>query len=338
MTFLVRFPLILACFFCLPAHAGPALSPLTESILRGDVAGVRQALDAGASPNALDPVLRRPPLMLAVSPSSHPVPELIDLLAARGANLEYRDPDTGLTPLLESMNTGKNRGVYVDTDLQSVAAVVARLLRLGTNPNQVDLRGRTPLMQAALLKRPEVVSALLKAGAKVQSADLEGDTALMFAAAADDAAAVKLLLAQCERTGNRQLAGVRNLRRATAHQVGVNTGASQEVLALLTDPAAAAVPTDPSGRAVHPAAAAEPNPAGPARNKWLTSGLTSVAAIIGAAAHSLHSGEPRPRKPLPAVPAAALPPAATPTPLPPPPVVPAPARKPNGGKGDAPAP
>ncbi len=327
MPTLIR--LLIPLLYCAQALAGTALSPITEGVLRGDATTVRQALDAGASANAPDPLLRRPPLMLAVTPGIHPVLDVIDLLAARGANLEYRDPDTGITPLLEAMNTGKNRGVYVDTDLQTAATVVMRLLRLGANPNQADLRGRTPLMQAALLRRPEVITALIKAGAKIQSADLEGDTALMFAAAADDAASAKLLLAQAERAGVRLFSATRNQKGQTAHQVGMTTGAGAETLALLTVQA----PQDGPNRPQTISASGTEPPPNPTRNKWMASGLTSVATLIGAAAHSQYGGEQRPRKPTaPAPQPAVTPNVATTTASPPP--VPAP-RKPSIGKGEA---
>jgi diguanylate cyclase (GGDEF)-like protein len=71
---------------------------------------------------------------------------------------------------------------------------VRQLINSGADPNAVDNKGNTPLMEAAFFKYPDVVRFLLEKGADVSLRNNGGDTALIEAMRAGHADVVELLL------------------------------------------------------------------------------------------------------------------------------------------------
>ena len=67
-------------------------------------------------------------------------------------------------------------------------------LTQGSDPNQVDSDGRTPLIQAAIENRLELAKLLLEAGANVNAQDRLGNSALHFAAQEYHCEMARLLL------------------------------------------------------------------------------------------------------------------------------------------------
>lgn len=107
-----------------PAQAQPAMSPLVASILAQDLEGMRAALDAGASANALDPELQRAPLHIAVSPGSPRAPAVVDLLVSRGADLNAEDAKTKLTPLMAASIVVDTSGPFAVLEMQKSKLLV----------------------------------------------------------------------------------------------------------------------------------------------------------------------------------------------------------------------
>jgi ankyrin repeat protein len=79
---------------------------------------------------------------------------------------------------------------------QSSPEIVALLLEAGADPNAPNQFGVTPLLQASRYGDAATMTALLDGGADAEAAQREGETPLMAAARAGSVAAVKLLLEQ----------------------------------------------------------------------------------------------------------------------------------------------
>src|SRR5439155_178555 len=75
------------------------------------------------------------------------------------------------------------------------AAMVAKLLAAGANPNAALIAGETPLMVAARSGKPEVVERLLAKGANVSARGARGQDALMWAVAQKHPDVVQVLVA-----------------------------------------------------------------------------------------------------------------------------------------------
>ena len=71
---------------------------------------------------------------------------------------------------------------------------VEDLLELGVNPNTIDNRGRSALMEAAAFDHPEIVRLLLEAKAEVNIQSSNGKTALMWASIRGHTENVRMLL------------------------------------------------------------------------------------------------------------------------------------------------
>ena len=162
---------------------------LTATIWGGDLASARfllsrgsivtdGALDAAASREepefarlllgAVDQSRRRrlgPLLLVAVR---HGDAVTRDLVAA-GADVNWRDPSDGRTPLLTAIETGQ---------LDRAAFLLAR----GASPSTADHAGRTPLHAAASASNTGFIAMLSGRGANVNAQDREGRTPLMVAA------------------------------------------------------------------------------------------------------------------------------------------------------------
>jgi ankyrin repeat protein len=148
-----------------PSVVDTAASPLATAAARGDLARVRELLDAGTKD--VDAPDRDG------TPALHWVARLgdADLLArllAAGAKVDGTDRH-GVTPLQVAIGEGN-------------AGVVRRLLEAGADANKLDAAGESPLLLAARVGEPEVARALLAHGAAVDSREQSfGQTPLMVA-------------------------------------------------------------------------------------------------------------------------------------------------------------
>ena len=104
---------------------------------------------------------------------------MVDLLLSRGADVAAKSTE-GRTSLLVALDRHRD------------AAVVARLLAAGSDPNARDNKGNTALGLAA--RSPENMRLLLAAGAFADQRDGRGGTALMAAAAYGNLEGMRLLL------------------------------------------------------------------------------------------------------------------------------------------------
>lgn len=107
----------------------------------------------------------------------------IDAALARGARLETRHGERGLTPLMLA--------IYRDH-----ITIAKLLLERGADPNASNLHGHTPLIMAAAGGQGDLAKMLLARGARVDAAEEGGNTALMWAAYWGHLELVELLLAQ----------------------------------------------------------------------------------------------------------------------------------------------
>lgn len=73
---------------------------------------------------------------------------------------------------------------------------VSKLLNMGANPNEIDVYGYTPLIQTAIMNKPDIAALLIDKGADVDAKDLAGRTPLHWAADNHNLGLCKLFLEQ----------------------------------------------------------------------------------------------------------------------------------------------
>ncbi len=136
-----------------------------SAILAGDVAAVRELLDAGADPQGRSPD-GRTPLMIAAGLGSSP---MVELLLAAGADVLTSEPRMGATALHKAAQSGA-------TD------VIGLLLDHGAIVDQQSFRiGHTPLMDAVQHRREAAVRLFLARGARTMIRNHWQQTALDLA-------------------------------------------------------------------------------------------------------------------------------------------------------------
>jgi hypothetical protein len=174
-----------------PGSRRALASELVAASTRGDVAGVRRLLAAGADPTRGDDETGASAVHAAAA-LGHA--EILALFADSGAALDAPDFQ-GLTPLLRAAGAGHaqvvkmllQRGArsQVADALREAAAgghleIVRALIQAGAPVDARDELGLTALMYAIGrgVTRPDVMKALLDSGAAVNAVDMEGRTAL----------------------------------------------------------------------------------------------------------------------------------------------------------------
>jgi ankyrin repeat protein len=165
----------------------PELPPGPDDLLlqaarRGDSAGVRAALAAGADPDSRprpEATDQRTPLIAAATAAE--LGALRALIAA-GAGVD-RDSN-GLTALIAA-----TRDSY-DGRIEAVMTLLAN----GADPNRADEAGNTPLHFAALTRDAGVAQSLIDAGARIDAINREGLTPLAIACEAANWTVVEFLL------------------------------------------------------------------------------------------------------------------------------------------------
>jgi N-acyl-D-amino-acid deacylase len=167
------------------------ISPLTEAVWKGDVAGVKRLLAAGEDPDARD--------FQGFAPWRWAI--------VVGEN-------EALTLLLEKIPVIRNDDLRGRRGLLTAAArnnlLAARELIKRAVPADVpaaDGSGGTALLVAAASGYTDLVTLLLDAGADVRRQDAHGDTALMAAVRIGSIETVKLLLARGADVGQQDDAG-----------------------------------------------------------------------------------------------------------------------------------
>lgn len=141
--------------------AEPALS---HAVIAGDLARIREMLDAGADVNVKDG-LDRTPLHLA---AFHGRTEIIDLLIAHGADVNARDL-TATSPLHAAVIAGKQ------------GAAVQMLLDRRADLQAINGKGQTALHLAAATGQPRLTKFLIERGADVHKRDFDGQLPVYYA-------------------------------------------------------------------------------------------------------------------------------------------------------------
>lgn len=173
----------------------PANAALLEAIRAGDVAGLRQLLASGASPDAVD-ADGVTALEVAIENQQQ---EAIELLLDAGASLDTRP---GAEPIIVAALRQGDETLAMDL-VQRGAPVAAA-------------EGTAPLVTAvASGANDELLDVMLAAGADVNAADGTGETPLVAAVAAGDARLVALLLAKGARVDVAGADGFSPLQLAT---------------------------------------------------------------------------------------------------------------------------
>jgi uncharacterized protein len=158
-------------------RATPADIRLIDAVKRADVIAVRSLIAQRVDLNAAD-VDGSTALHWAARLER---PEIVDLLAAAGANARAATR-YNVTPLALAAANGN-------------ALIIDRLLKAGADPNGTSEEGQTALMTASLTGNVAAMKVLLGHGANVHTREPnKGQTALMWAASAGNAAAADLLV------------------------------------------------------------------------------------------------------------------------------------------------
>jgi cytohesin len=134
---------------------------LLKAILNKNAAGVRQALDRGADPNARFGGSSTAALHYAAGSGN---PELVATLLEAGADPNLRDAEQG-TPLHWAATDGN-------------IEISRRLLRAGADINADTRRGNTALHRAAFHNRVDFVQLLLDERANPNARNADGQTPL----------------------------------------------------------------------------------------------------------------------------------------------------------------
>ncbi|KAJ5190872.1 ankyrin [Penicillium cinerascens] len=131
---------------------------LSDTVYSENPAIAKHFLAAGFDPNSCQSSYFETPLCLltvAGTKSTREYEPTLDVLLDYGADLEWRDPSTGMTPLLVLIEKGENPG---KPRWRSVKV----LLKKGADPFCVCSRGNTPLLMAAYHDSLATVKVLLE--------------------------------------------------------------------------------------------------------------------------------------------------------------------------------
>jgi len=156
---------------------GTGDSPVAKAVKAGDLATVRELIDARADVNATSGDGSVPLLWVAYNSDI----EMARVLITAGAKVDVAN-NYGVTPLLQASRTGD-------------AEMMGLLIKAGADPNRSNPQGETPLMAASRSGSLPAVRLLLDRGVDVNATDaVQAETALMRATAEGHADVVDALL------------------------------------------------------------------------------------------------------------------------------------------------
>ena len=195
---------IAVLLFCAAGLCRGAPGGLREAVRSGDLAAIKNLIDAGADLNERDS-LGATPLLDAAWYGNE---QIVRMLVEGGARVDAAHEEGGSTPLDYAVLRGNatiarlliDRGAKSSRALHTAAlhgqAEIAQLLIAAGSPCDArDDNGSSPLDLAAMEGNRETVEALLAGGAKVDAPHpATGATPLLEAAGKGNAAAVTVLL------------------------------------------------------------------------------------------------------------------------------------------------
>jgi len=155
---------------------------LLQAAAQGDLAQLREQLEAGVDPN----VCNRAGVSAIGIAASRGWAEGVAILLEAGV-----DP----SQQIRNSEPGAHQGPLLNFPAANGSIETVRLLvEAGAALDDADPTGITPLVAAAYMGHESIVRLLCQAGAGLELRDQEGYTALMFAANAGHAAAAQVLL------------------------------------------------------------------------------------------------------------------------------------------------
>lgn len=149
---------------CITTPDEVKLAAIHGAIAAGDTRQVEQLAASRKQRSALNEY-GETPLLYAVKIRK---PAMVDILLARGADVNIANSHTGETPLIAAVRNNE-------------VGIVQRLLAAGARPDQADSEGATPLVWACRMGGQEMVQALL---AKLGRAEVSKTPAAVLTAAA----------------------------------------------------------------------------------------------------------------------------------------------------------
>ena len=155
---------------------------LNNAALRGDLPLIQRLLATGLSPDAPDKK-GNSPLMNAVFGRNVPVARA---LIEAGANINFRNPKDGTTPLIATLCW----------DYGELSEFRGDLLKAGADPNFCGHDGVTPAMRACGHTPSLTLRQLIEAGADLSRRDAKGRTAFARATQAGDVETAEFLRRQ----------------------------------------------------------------------------------------------------------------------------------------------
>lgn len=169
LLLLVALAVTVALYGSVPTGAQTTPDSLHDAAARGDLDAIRVLLDHGADVNGRNSFSGGTPLHAAIAPKLRPglLKPTVELLLARGANLEVKDND-GRTPLYAAAEG-------------STAEAVELLLSRGANVNARNTAQQTPLhavVAKAWHDKREIAALLLTKHPDVNAKNVVGYTPL----------------------------------------------------------------------------------------------------------------------------------------------------------------
>jgi hypothetical protein len=184
-----------------PSSGGWEHSALELLCERGEEAACRVLIQAGADVNAMPP--KWSPLMLA---ASHGYLGICEALIAAGADIAYR----------RESNDSALEWAFANDHVD----VVILLLQSGADPDELDGKGRTPLLRAAELGSAAMCDALIRGGANVGFVDGKGVGAAYLAILNHELEALRVLAG----AGLPRTVSINGLPELTPFQFAVRMG------------------------------------------------------------------------------------------------------------------
>ncbi|MFP4498421.1 MAG: ankyrin repeat domain-containing protein [Vulcanimicrobiota bacterium] len=152
-------------------------TPFQLAVLKGNTSAVKRMAEAGVSANEPS-ASGEYPLMTAIKNKNE---EIINLLLEYGVEIDVKNPETGATPLHNSIAFNLKR-------------TVIKLLEKNPDINTRDNKGRTPLHWASYAGLTEIMELLISKGADLEATEESGKTPLHEASKKGMLDAMKLLI------------------------------------------------------------------------------------------------------------------------------------------------